>query len=138
MLRNPPWSKMEMLLLCEVAAKFSLCPVLTRTAQMFCSIQWSRSAMEQLVFLLALLGATQGFYLPGVAPQDYAKVRVWYLSTPGPSHHGFCQLAWVCVHLICTACTAEAIDEPSKQLNGHKDLPCSQFNRPPSPCRVTL
>lgn len=88
---------------------FSLCPVLI-AAQMFCSTQWSRSsAMGQLVFVLALLGATQGFYLPGVAPQDYAKASVSYLSIPGPSHHGFCQLAWVCTHLICAACTAELL-----------------------------
>ena len=41
--------------------------------------------MGQLVFVLALLGATQGFYLPGVAPQDYAKVSVSYLQFQGPA-----------------------------------------------------
>ena len=120
-------------------SKFLAYALFPFAAQMFCSIRWSRSsAMAQLVFVLALLGATQGFYLPGVAPQDYAKVSVSDLSIPGPSHHGFCQLAWVCVQLICAARTAEAIDVPGKQLNGQKDSPCLQFDRPPSPCRVTL
>ena len=130
---------MKLVLLCEVTANLLAYALFSFAAQMFGSIPWSRSsAMRQLVFVLALLGATQGFYLPGVAPQDYAKVSVLYLSISGPSHHGFCQLGWVCVHLICAACAAKAVDMPREQMNGPKDSPCLQFNRPPSPCRATL
>ena len=72
--------------------------LLSFAAQMVCSIRWSRSAVEQLLFVLALLGATQGFYLPGVAPQDYAKVILVPINSQG-------QPSWLlpaCLH-VCAS-----------------------------------